>query len=113
MQTGATTMAANEAVLGRRGFLLGLGAAIAAPAIVRAASLMPVRGQIIASTAWSENFLGLAKRTAGGGWRFIERINVDGLAGNTPPDLFALMANAIIRMPVGLAPNIKVHVLGA
>jgi hypothetical protein len=43
MQTGATTMAANGVVLGRRGFLLGLGAAIAAPAIVRAASLMPVR----------------------------------------------------------------------
>lgn len=31
----------------RRGFLIGLGALVAAPAVVRAASLMPVRGIIM------------------------------------------------------------------
>ena len=33
--------------LSRRGFIGGLGALIAAPAIVRAASLMPVRGIVM------------------------------------------------------------------
>lgn len=33
--------------LSRRGLLTGLGAIIAAPAIVRAASLMPVRGIVM------------------------------------------------------------------
>ena len=99
MQTGATTMAANGVFLGRRGFLFGLGAVVAAPAIVKAASLMPVRGQVIASTAWGNNFVGLAKRTADGGWRFIDRINTDGLAGAEPPDIFALMARQLMKLP--------------
>jgi hypothetical protein len=33
--------------LNRRGFLIGAGAVLAAPAIVRAASLMPVRNRLI------------------------------------------------------------------
>jgi hypothetical protein len=37
-------------ILARRGFLFGLGALLAAPAIVRAESLMPVRAIVRAST---------------------------------------------------------------
>jgi hypothetical protein len=37
-------------ILARRGFLFGLGAMLAAPAIVRASSLMPVRAIVRAST---------------------------------------------------------------
>lgn len=45
------------AFMNRRGFLLGLGAALAAPAIVRAGSLMPVRAlspKFEAYTSWFE-----------------------------------------------------------
>jgi hypothetical protein len=37
-------------LLARRGFLFGLGALLAAPAIVRASSLMPVRAIVRANT---------------------------------------------------------------
>ncbi len=37
-------------ILARRGFLFGLGALLAAPAIVRASSLMPVRAIVRANS---------------------------------------------------------------
>lgn len=41
----------------RRSFLLGLGSLIAAPAIVRASSLMPVRGIIMDVPAWTPQLM--------------------------------------------------------
>lgn len=47
-------------MIGRRGFLTGLGALIAAPAIVRASSLMPVKALVEPKAYWGivhpENF---------------------------------------------------------
>lgn len=91
-------MAAIETDLSRRGFLAGLGLAIAAPAIVKASTLMPLRGEVIASSAWSGQFLALARKH-NGRIRFLERINVDGLASENPPDLFALMQQAVNNQP--------------
>lgn len=36
-----------SAIIGRRGFIAGLAAALAAPSIVRSVSLMPVRGIVM------------------------------------------------------------------
>lgn len=36
----------------RRGFLLGLGAALAAPAIVKIENIMPVRNRLMVSEMW-------------------------------------------------------------
>lgn len=91
-------MAAIELDLSRRGFLAGLGAAMAAPAIVKASALMPLRGEVIASSAWSGQFLALALKRHGR-VRFVERINVDGLTSENPPDLFELMRQAVNNQP--------------
>jgi hypothetical protein len=86
------------AAIARRSFLTGLAALMAAPAIVKASALMPLRGDLIASTGWSPNYFGLSVRNEAG-WRMVSRINIDGLASGEPPDLFALMARTLMSAP--------------
>jgi hypothetical protein len=49
-------------VLARRGFLLGLGSLIAAPAIVRAGSLMPVKASLCESDDDHHFLKGMSQR---------------------------------------------------
>lgn len=82
----------------RRVFLGGL---LAAPAVVRAGSLMPLRGEIIASswlTGLPEDVIALVdvRRKV----KHIMKVDVDSLPGLHPQDLFGTMAQAAVNFPL-------------
>lgn len=82
--------------LDRRSFFMGVGALLAVPAVVRAASLMPMRGTRLVPF---QDYLSLVAKQRDGVVRILDEINVNGLASDTPPDLFALMSRSVMRLP--------------
>jgi hypothetical protein len=66
--------------------------------VVRASSLMPIRGK---SLIFGDSVV-LAQRTFNR-WKTVECIILPGLACDHPPDIFALMAKSLVHNPAAMA----------
>ncbi len=95
----------------RRGFLLGLTAFVAAPAIVRvAANLMPISTRAI--LAPSPEFMRIVKETAHGKLVLSDTRYVSNMDKADAPDLFELAAKLLIQTdePLALLEKTRIEV---
>ena len=84
----------------RRGFITGLIAFAAAPAIVRASSLMPVKAfDPLEGFEWYEEWFRWEREIVSKDWRYAARVcNIDtSLPGN--PNLIGALTRSLVRAP--------------
>jgi hypothetical protein len=82
--------------LNRRSFFIGAAAGLLASSVVSASSLMSLRPGFSGHWLRQQIFL---KEKDGDVWRTIDRIDCSGLEGAEPPDVFAMMARSVIKLP--------------
>jgi len=91
-------------ILSRRGILTGLASLIAAPAIVRAENLMPVRGIIMPFKPILTSHGIVSIKTAGSGWIEITELSPI-LSPSGRPVYVTRVVPTVTRFPDGYPPG--------